>query len=93
MGKKIIEYNNALKILTELKVKYPTYTMGQHIATALGDYGDLWSVTDKEFVFALEKYRTELEFNIVSDQEVDRIVKDAQNLDTLFKEEEDEDVY
>lgn len=90
MGKKVTDYAQVIKLLIDLKKEYPTYTVGQHIATALGDYGDIWSVTDKEVAFALEKYKTELEFNIVSDQEVDKIVKDAQDLTQLFKDEEDD---
>lgn len=83
-------YAQALHILQVLRVEHPSYSLGQHLATALSDYGDIWGLTDKEIVFALEKYRTELDLNIVSDAEVARIVKDAENLDTLFQEEEDE---
>lgn len=90
MGKKVSTYSLILKVLTELKGQYPTYTIGQHISTALLEYGDLWNVTDKEFLFALEKYKTEMELNIVSDAEVDKVIKDAQNLDKLFQEEEDD---
>jgi hypothetical protein len=93
MGKKSTAYNQAIHTLMDLKKEHPHHTLGQHIATALGDYGDVWSVSDKEFAFALEKYKAELEFNTVSDEEVDRIMKDAQNLDTLFQEEEEEDGY
>jgi hypothetical protein len=93
MGKKLSHYDQIIKLLYDLKKEYPNYLMGQHISTALGEYGDLWNVTDKEFAFALEKYKTEMEFNIVSDQEVDKIVKDGQNLDKLFQEEEEQDDY
>lgn len=90
MAKKVTDYYQILKVLEQLKREYPTHNLGQHISTALGDYGDPWNVTDKEMLFALEKYKTELEFNIVSDQEVDKIVKDAQDLTTLFQEEEED---
>jgi len=90
MGKKTTPYNQAIHLLQELKKEYPHNTLGQHMASALADYGNIWGMTDKEFLFALEKYRTEMELNIVSDAEVDKIVKDAQNLDTLFQEEEDD---
>ena len=90
MGKKATPYNQAVQILHYLKKEYPTYTLGQHISTALGEYKDAWGISDKEFLFALEKYRTEMEMNIVSDAEIDRIVKDAQNLDKLFQEEEED---
>lgn len=90
MGKRISEYSQVLKVLLELKGLYPNYSLGQHISTAFSEYGDLWGITDKEFLFALQKYKTELEFNVVSDDEVDKIMKDAQNLDTLFKDEEED---
>lgn len=90
MGKKSTPYNQAIQILQDLKKEYPNYSLGQHLSTALGDYGDIWGITDKELVFALEKYKTEMEMNIVSDAEVDRIVKDAQNLDKLFQDEEED---
>lgn len=91
MGKKSTPYNQAVQILHDLKREYPNNTLGQHIATALGDYGDIWGLTDKEFLFALEKYKAEMEMNIVSDSEVDKIVKDAEDLGKLFQEEEDYD--
>lgn len=90
MGKKILPYNQMINLLQELKKDYPTYTFGQHISTALMDYRDIWGLTDKEFLFALEKYRTELEFNIVPEKEIERIITDAKNLDTIFQEEEDD---
>ena len=87
MGRKT-SYGEAIQLLITLKAEYPNYSLGQHLSTALGDYGDLWGVTDKEIVFALEKYKTELESNIVSDTEVERIVRDAENLNKLFEEED-----
>ena len=93
MGKKVTHFGQIIHLLQELKKEHPGYHLGQHLSTALGDYGDLWGMTDKEMLFALEKYKAELEFNTVSDEEVDRIMKDAQNLDKLFQEEEGEDGY
>lgn len=90
MGKKTTLYSQAVQILHDLKKEYPNNTLGQHIAIALGDYGDIWGLTDKEFLFALEKYKSEMELNIVSDVEVDKIVRDAENLDKLFREEEED---
>lgn len=88
--KKPIIYNEVISLLQDLKKNYPTYTLGQHISTALSDYGDIWGISDKEFLFALEKYQAELEYNIASDTEVDKIVRDAQDLDKLFKQEEED---
>lgn len=64
--------------------------MGRHIATILDDYGDVWGMPDKELVFALEKYKAELGINTVPDEDIDEIVKDGMDLDSLFKEEDNE---
>jgi len=88
-----IIYEDILKTLVMLKNRFPTYSFGQHISTAFSDYGDIWGLSDKECAFALEKYAAELEFNIVSDDEVQKIVEEGKNLDKLFQEEEDEDGY
>lgn len=88
MGKKLSNYDGAIQLLVQLKKQHPTYTLGQHLSMALGDYGDIWGVTDKEIMFALEKYRAELESNLAPEEEVDKIIRDAQNLDKLFEEED-----
>lgn len=90
MSKKATAYTQAIHLLQELKRTYPTHTLGQHIAMSTSDYGDVWGITDKELLFALEKYKAELDFNIVPDESVDKIVRDAQDLDKLLGEEEEE---
>lgn len=80
-------YNQAINVLQELHKTYPTYNMGRHLATVLDEYGDVWGMTDKELVFALEKYKAELGINIVPDEDIDEILKDGMD---LFKEEENE---
>jgi hypothetical protein len=91
MSRRPNPYNRAITVLQELHKSYPNYGIGRHIATALSDYGDLWGITDKEFVFALEKYQIELEFNLAPDIEIAKIIKDAENLDTILNEENEED--
>lgn len=81
-------YNQAINVLQELHKTYPTYNMGRHLATVLDEYGDVWGMTDKELVFALEKYKAELGINIVPDEDIDEIVKDGMD---LFKEEDNGD--
>lgn len=90
MGRKI-HYDEIIHVLQELKKDYPNYSFGQHISTALADYGDVWGLTDNEILFALQKYKTELEFNIAPEKEVERIINDAKDLDKLLREEEDYD--
>lgn len=91
--RKIDNYNKILGTLKDLKIKYPTYNFGRHISLALGDYGDPWTMTDKEFAFALSKYQTELELDqnqIADPLYVDKIVEEALDLDHIL-DEEDED--
>lgn len=89
--KKPSYFNQCIKLLQEIHKDYPSHDLSSHIATALADYRDIWGIPDKEFLFALEKYKSELEFNTVPEKELDRIIKDGENLDTLFKDEEEDD--
>lgn len=76
-------YKKALQILKDLKKDFPLYTMAEHIASALEDYDDVVSMTDKEFVFALEKHRAELDMT-TSEDELQQIIRDGMNLDKLM---------
>lgn len=81
--KKNNEYDEALRLLKKLHNDFPKYSIGRHISTAMSDYGDFWGITDKEFVFALNKYSAELELDeahTVSDDYVKQIQEDAENL-------------
>ena len=93
MTKKPKYYNQVLKLLQELQKSYPTYNIGRHIATALSDYGDFWGISDKEFLFALKKYKTQLDMDVphLDDTEIDVIIKEAMDLDNILKEEDNGD--
>ncbi len=67
--------------------------MGKHLSTALDGYGDVWGITDRELLFALERYKAQLEMDIphTDDDELDQIIKDGMNLDDILKEEDGED--
>ena len=85
-------YRQIIQTLVRLQKAYPTYNMGRHISTALDEYSDVWGVSDKEFLYAIQKY--EIELNIdgphIDDEEIEAIIKDGMNLErTLFEEEED----
>jgi hypothetical protein len=64
--------------------------MGKHLSTAL-DESDLWGITDRELLFALQKYEIELnmDFTHTDDEEIEQIIKDGMNLGRMFFEEED----
>lgn len=93
MPRKSTTYKQILNILEELHKQHPAYLMGQHLSTALEPYGDLWGVSDKEILFALEKYMATLELGeqIAPDIEVEKIVEEGKHLDKLFLNEEGEE--
>lgn len=86
-------YNQAVHLLQQLHTAYPEYNMGKHLATALDGYGDIWGVSDKELVFALEKYKAQLDMDIphTDEKELDQIIKDGMNLDDILKDQDGED--
>ena len=84
-------YRQIIQTLVRLQKAYPTYNIGRHISTALDEYSDVWGVSDKEFLYAIQKY--EIELNIdgphIDDEEIEKIIKDGMNLDSMFEEEEE----
>lgn len=79
--------NEVLRIIGLLAKEHPSYTIAKHIFTALEEYGDPGGVTNKEFAFALEKYRAELEYHIVPEDELNQIIEEGENIDKLFKKD------
>ena len=89
--KKPNHFTKVISLLSELHKTYPTYNMGRHLATALEGYGDIWGMTDRELLFALSKYKAELELDIPhsSDAEIEQIINQGMSLDDIFDEEEE----
>lgn len=84
-------YRQIIKTLERLKKAHPTYNIGRHISTAL-DESNLWGVTDKEFLLALEKYEIELNIDYPHEDEDDlkKIIKGGMNLERMFLEEDED---
>jgi hypothetical protein len=83
-------YSEVFVILKELNKKFPSYNMGRHLATALDGYTDFWGITDKELVFALTKYKIQLELDephLTQDEDLAEIIKGGMNL-TLINEDD-----
>ena len=93
MRKQPNDYYRVLTLLQQLHTSYPNYNMGRHIATALDEYGDVWGLSDREILFALEKYKSELDMDVphTDDSEIDQIIKEGMNLENILKEEDGED--
>ena len=65
--------------------------MGRHLSTALEGYGDVWGMTDKELLYALNKYKIELDLDMPHSLDVDiqDIIQQGMNLDNILDEEEE----
>jgi hypothetical protein len=85
-------YSQITKTLNRLQKAYPTYNMGRHLSTALYEYNDLWGVSDKELLLALEKYEIELNIDYPHEDEDDlkKIIKGGMNLERMFLEEDED---
>jgi hypothetical protein len=91
--RKTSHYNQVLAVLQELHKIYPVYNMGRHLATALDEYGDVWGLSDKELLYALEKYKASLDMDVphTDESEIDQIIKEGMDLDNILKDEDGED--
>jgi len=91
MAKQPNYYRQIIRTLQRLEKSHPTYNIGRHLSTALYEYNDLWGVSDKELLYALEKYEVELNIDYPheDEEEIKEIIKDGMNLERMFDEEED----
>ena len=89
MSRKPTDFSQIITLLNELHKSFPKYNIGKHISTAL-DGGDLWGISDKQLLAALQKYSEEQELDnpYINEREIDAIISDGMNLDHLFDEEE-----
>ena len=89
MSRKPTDFSQIITLLNELHKSFPKYNIGRHISTAL-DGSDLWGVSDKQLLAALQKYREEREIDspYTNERELDAIINDGMNLDHLFDEDE-----
>lgn len=85
-------YEQILSVLVELKEAFPSYNMGRHLDTALNEYKDIWGMTDKEMLYALNRYKSQLTLDVphTDESEIDKIVKDGMNLHTILQEDEED---
>lgn len=78
-------FKNIIAILQKLHKKYPGYSVGRHLATALDERKDIWGMRDETLLFALEKYMAELEYDIHPQEidDIDQIIMEGKNLSLL----------
>lgn len=86
------DFKRVLSILEQLHKEYPTHSVAKHISTATADYGDIWSLSDKDLYKLLKDYKSiippEAEFKL--DEFVSKIEEDAKHIfeDDYLKEED-----
>lgn len=74
-------FNKIQKIFTDLKKDHPDVELSKHylLATDSSSY----PITDKELCDALEKYKSELDMNTLSDKDLQKVIDET---DELFEE-------
>jgi hypothetical protein len=82
-----------IDVLKSLKVKYPNQGVGQHLSMALAEYPNYWGMSDKEFLFAIQKYKFELDENVIPpEQEIEQLVKESSSIEDLREGIDYEDI-
>lgn len=83
--------NDILQTLKQVCDIRPGTPVATHIATALADYTVIEGISDKELYYILEKYRCtiELDISIPHDRDIDDLLREAQDIDNMFNDEED----
>ena len=89
MSRKPTDFSQIITLLNELHKSFPKYNIGRHISTAL-DGSDLWGISDKQLLAALNKYKDQQEIDTpyTNERELDAIISDGMNLDHLFDEDD-----
>lgn len=84
-------FNSIIEVLTDLKALFPKHTIGKHISTAV-DENDMWSISDSSLLYALKKYKAEVEHDGAhcEEQDLEKIISDGMNLDSILDDEEEE---
>ena len=84
-------FTQIISLLNDLHKSFPTYNMGRHLSTALEGYGDVWGMTDKELLYALNKYKIELDLDMPHslDVDIEDIIQQGLDLDNILDEEEE----
>lgn len=77
-------------VLIELREIHPKYTMARHLATALEDVKNLFTLTDQELLYSLQKYKDRIALDRHHpESEIDKIIKEGMNLHNILEEDED----
>lgn len=79
-------FEKIIKIFRDLKKDHPDVDISKHYCLATDCSG--FTLTDKELYHALQKHKTELDMNTLSDSDMEKVIADTEE---LFKEVESEE--
>lgn len=81
MKNQVDYFEKIIKLLKELRKDHPDVELSKHycLATDSGSF----SMSDKELYQALQKYKTELDMNTLSNRDLEKVIDDAED---MFKE-------
>lgn len=83
-------YKGIINVLLELHKAHPNYELGKHLEMAFSEYPSPWGIPDKEMLEALKKYKEQIsQEKDITDDYINQIMKDAENLDTILDENEE----
>lgn len=86
MKNQVDYFEKIIKILKELKTDYPDVDVSKHysLATDCGTFLD-----DKELFLALQKHKSELDMNTLSDKDTEEILQETEELFTEIEDDYD----
>jgi hypothetical protein len=88
------DFIEIINLLVEIHKLYPDYRLGQHLSTALDEYGDIWGMTDKEIHFAILKYKAQMEMDVpreTNEEYINKVIADGLKLTTASSLQDEED--
>lgn len=85
-------FNKVLKLFKELKEEYPHIEISRHYCLATSDSNGNF-LSDKDLYELLQQHKTELDINTLSDESLDTVIRNGENLfnsdDSIFFDDED----
>jgi len=86
-------YAQIINVLNELKELFPKYNLGRHLETALDGHKDMWGLSDKDMLNAVNAYKQKLTIDSphTDDSELAKIIKDGMQLHNILHEDEEDD--
>jgi DNA-binding SARP family transcriptional activator len=84
MKNQIDYFDKVIRIIKELKKDHPDVDISKHYMLATSESNGSF-MTDKELYHSLQKHKTELDINTLSDKDLEKIISDT---DVLFQEKD-----